>query len=307
MIRKMISFIRTRVGWLASPKPAFIRLKALAGSLPSVPAASTNAALLAQLLGQENVTWEELDAARIALVAAMPVEQLVVQFETLQGEYKTITGELPSFEKPTSMAPEHLKQWQAIVLGLIENVARLRQTRLQFERVRSIVGMLFGGILFALILAGFVYVELAYNNRAIAPPSLWQPLLFLGFGGAGFSVLSRLYSLSWSPQLARHTEDVQALKKGLVINCILSLAAGVIAAGAIYLLFASGLLRGSLFPEFPDVHPKDRSLFFDFLDYEPKTVTDVAKLFTWAFIAGFAERLIPDKLKQLAGEANRTE
>ncbi len=167
MISKIISFIRTRVGWLASTKPAFIRLKALAGSLPSLPTSSTNGALLAQFLGQEDVTWDDLDAARIVLVAVMPVEQLEVQFETLQGEYKTITGELPSFEKPVSTAPEHLKQWQAIVLGLIENVARLRQTHLQFERVRSIVGMLFGGILFAFILAGFVSVELAYEPKTV--------------------------------------------------------------------------------------------------------------------------------------------
>jgi hypothetical protein len=38
--------------------------------------------------------------------------------------------------------------------------------------------------------------------------------------------------------------------------------------------------------------------------YQPAGVADVAKLLAWAFVAGFAERLLPDTLNQLAGAAS---
>ena len=115
-------------------------------------------------------------------------------------------------------------------------------------------------------------------------------------------MLTRLYSLKWSPRLTAQIEDMQALKKGLVINCVLSMSEGVIAAGVIYLLFTSGLLRGDLFPAFNEPVGQYKRIFMRFMAYEPSSVTDVAKLFAWAFVASFAERLVPDKLNQLAGE-----
>ena len=128
--------------------------------------------------------------------------------------------------------------------------------------------------------------------------------MFCGIAGAGFSVLSRLYGLRWSPRVTVQIEDMQALKKGLVINCFLSVAEGAVAAGGIYLLFTSGLLKGDLFPEFDMSGNSDPSIFKQFFATHPKSTTDVAKLLAWAFIAGFTERLVPDKLNRLAGETS---
>ena len=103
-------------------------------------------------------------------------------------------------------------------------------------------------------------------------------------------------------KLLSQIEDCQAFKKGLVINCILSLGEGVIAACVIYLLFASGLLTGQLFPEFVP-NSADGNAFLRLVNQEPKTTADMAKLLLWAFISGFAERLVPDQLNRLVGQA----
>jgi hypothetical protein len=72
-----------------------------------------------------------------------------------------------------------------------------------------------------------------------------------------------------------------------------------------YLLFTSGLLKGDLFPAFRPATPKTPpDSFVEFFKQEPDKPSDMAKLFIWAFIAGFAERLVPDKLSRLAGEAS---
>ena len=144
--------------------------------------------------------------------------------------------------------PTTREGWCAGVVSLIDDLAKFRLAKLMFERVRSTIGLAFGIPLLAIVLTGFEYAQNAYFNADAVRLPLWQPLLFAGLAGAGFSVLSRLYSLVWTPRLNTQIEDIQALKKGLVINCILSLAEGVIAAGVVYLLFASGLLKGDFFP-----------------------------------------------------------
>ena len=241
----MLTKLRTLFGWTASPEPEFLRFKAAAGVLPPLPADSANAPMLAELLKKDpkQVSWDEIQAGQIALVAVMPLETLQARFGSLADEYETVTGGKPFAHGTFQNPPKTIEGWRAGMVSLMEELAKFRRAKLMFERVRSMVGMCFGLPLLAVVVSGLFYAQVAFMDPNSAPPALWQPLLFTGIVGAGFSVLSRLYSLAWSPQITAQIEDLQALKKGLVINCILSLSEGAIAAGVIYLLFTSGLLK----------------------------------------------------------------
>jgi hypothetical protein len=78
----------------------------------------------------------------------------------------------------------------------------------------------------------------------------------------------------------------------------------------LYVIFASGLLpNGGPFPAFEwnqvelTTH-KYRVFLNEFMDGgSPKEFSDVGKVLVWSFVAGFAERLVPDILGRLARTA----
>jgi hypothetical protein len=75
---------------------------------------------------------------------------------------------------------------------------------------------------------------------------------------------------------------------------------GAIFAVALMAMFVGGLLKGALFPDFDISHT---TRFFDFTwNTLPKGGGEYAKLLVWAFLAGFAERLVPDSLDRLASK-----
>jgi hypothetical protein len=310
---KILTKLRARFGRTASPEPdspepEFLRFKAVAGALPQLPDISPNKKMLADLLVKDPklVRWDEIQAGQIALAEVMPLEMLKARFGNLSDEYEAVTGGKPfvhgAFPNPPN--DNNIVGWRAGVVNLIEELAKFRRAKLFFERRRSIVAIFIGFIVTSLLLFGFWH---SLSVSQSDPPPLWHSLVFAGIVGAGFSVLTRLYALGWS-KLTSQIEDVEASAMGLWTNCFLSITKGVIAAYVIYLLFSSGLLKGDLFPAFnpPTTKTPPENSFVQLFTQEPKTTADMAKLFIWAFIAGFAERLVPDKLSLLAGEASNT-
>ena len=82
---------------------------------------------------------------------------------------------------------------------------------------------------------------------------------------------------------------------------------GAIAALVLYAFFCGGLLEGSLFPKItcpPGI--KQPMRFIDFLlNADPVSWPDQGKVLVWCFIAGFAERLVPDAIDRLTSAAQK--
>jgi hypothetical protein len=72
----------------------------------------------------------------------------------------------------------------------------------------------------------------------------------------------------------------------------------------LYILFLSGIITNSLFPEFyyPNFdNPVTPQNILEFLkNCYPSTGPDLAKLIIWSFIAGFSERFVPQILQTVA-------
>jgi hypothetical protein len=74
---------------------------------------------------------------------------------------------------------------------------------------------------------------------------------------------------------------------------------GAIFAFVLYMLVRAGLLAGDVFPKFSSEDNKNGLVLLDFLRQgRPEAASDYAKLIVWSFIAGFAERFVPDTLSR---------
>ena len=86
-----------------------------------------------------------------------------------------------------------------------------------------------------------------------------------------------------------------------------NLIVGAIGAVVLYLVFAAGLLKGDLFPEFSCLNAAAScGAFHDFVSsWAPANATANAKAIVWGFVAGFSERFVPDVLNRLGSRESK--
>jgi len=138
-----------------------------------------------------------------------------------------------------------------------------------------------------------------------------------GIIGGCVSMLQRIQS---APTEGDALFNLAALTNGW-IGLSLSPLYGAIFASLLFILFAGGILKGSVFPTIetagakveqtapgtatPAATPPPQGVLKaeDFLKQTgPKDGVSFALLMIWSFIAGFAERLVPDTLNRLVAK-----
>jgi hypothetical protein len=166
---------------------------------------------------------------------------------------------------------------------------------------------LFLGTLITLVvaficLALFLLQRFIMNDPHPSEPPLIATIMITGALGAFFSALTRLYSFSDLPKvLLDHKFSLPTLQ--LVMYSVTPSIVGAIAAVVLYLTFAGHIVTGDLFPdiECSESAAKTCTSFSSlFGSYGPALAKDFAKAFVWSFVAGFAERLVPNTLEALS-------
>jgi len=94
----------------------------------------------------------------------------------------------------------------------------------------------------------------------------------------------------------------------LIIYSMIPSLVGTIAAVALYLIFASGLVKGDLFPLFhlSPASPRPDNFQNFVFNWQPVAPADYAKALVWSFIAGFSERFVPNLLERFANSQQQT-
>ena len=114
-------------------------------------------------------------------------------------------------------------------------------------------------------------------------------VILCGVLGGLISMLRRLQAL---PSGSTPLFDTIALNAGQFGIGLAPIYGGIFAM-VLYLVFLSGVLNTVIASTAGDV------VFPRFTDATPKATSDYARLLVWAFIAGFAEQMVPDVLNRL--------
>ena len=190
---------------------------------------------------------------------------------------------LPAFDLAKSDSASVL----AYVESLLREINRLLAVTACRERLRKrrqlrLVWFIGITVLLLLIVLAVVY---HLDCRGV----LWtMPVPLMGALGGFISSQRHVQSIASVGESLTDMTNLYFFGSNLTASAI----SGAVFAAVLFMLFAGGLVQGGLFPKWPV--PENGDFWQEF-----------AKLLTWSFIAGFAERFVPDTLDHLVARSSK--
>ncbi|WP_416140765.1 hypothetical protein ACM26W_10490 [Halomonas sp. HK25] len=114
--------------------------------------------------------------------------------------------------------------------------------------------------------------------------------------------------VSLQQRLPKVTDEELALLTRSWFQILLVPIFGGVFALVLYCIFLSGIVTGSLFPEFhypprPDDGPDSGYMIEVFTLTYPNSGQDLARFLFWSFVAGFSERFVPQIITKVSSSA----
>lgn len=149
----------------------------------------------------------------------------------------------------------------------------------------------------ALLISSAVFALTLYVNSRL----MISWLVFVsGIIGGFVSIQQRIKNIS---------DEVLELLCGSWFQILLIPIFGAVFSLVLYCIFLSGLLNSDVFPEFYFPSPSPGGPDTEFIvrvlrETYPLSGPDLAKLIFWSFVAGFAERFVPQIIENLTPKSN---
>ena len=250
------------------------------------------------------VDWSEIAILEDKILALQDRETLRRRVWALRSRYARLVGpdryqqylaSRPPDETDPNVSDDTLRADLRGILGLTHLTYSLAVVRENLRRrvlmgVLGLAGVLCGGALAAAVVADLIRPrpgdptwEVALQHRLPVALAVLVAVLF-GCLGAFLSTQRRLQ------QPSEGGDPLIAILGLYEFNNIkrFPLIAGGLFATVLYFILVAGFLKGDLFP--------------DLQAGIPQGSVHWAKLVIWAFLSGFAERLVPDTLDRLVNE-----
>jgi hypothetical protein len=252
-----------------------------------------------------SLAWDDLYTFDLLLARLQPPEKLPRKVWNLRSRYRDVAG-LREYEAYLASKPPDLagKAEELDLRADIEYLLGELHLRYAITPFREKTRDWLSKWVAYLTLIGLMWVVLftVLANRGLVSikTTTLTVVLFVGAMGGLVSMQQRFQSASAEGD---PIHNVSELMHGW-FSIFLSPISGAIFATVLYLIMTAGLLEGALFPKIVAFTPENSAkiIVLDFLKFlletGPSTSADYAKLLVWSFIAGFAERFVPDTLSR---------
>lgn len=260
----------------------------------------------------ERLAWGDLYSLELAVLQLQPLARLRARAESLRTKWREVVGQA-AFDDYLKAAADLDKGDEMTIRADLEQLLSefhwLYTIYPARERVRSGISKTL-----ALVTLWFLLVLAAvgwwlYHPKAGVQPEVPTVLVVIAAGvvGSFVSAQQRIQSL---PNTGDSILTMHELKRGR-LGIFIAPLSGAIFATALYLIFAATLAEGALFPKIfvPPTPRGATSVTFGIFAGAtgPSAGVDYAKLIVWSFIAGFAERFVPDALDRLIAKSQARE
>lgn len=250
-----------------------------------------------------DLSWNDLFEIELLISNLLPFARLSRHVWQLRMRYRDVVG-LLQYEaylssKPPELAPTKVeeKDYKADIEYLLTEIYMRYMLMPENEKLRDnisrrITWIIIGGL--AIIVVAAIIVSFQKVVVPLGPINLLL-VLFIGAMG-GLCSLQQRYQTT--PRDGDPVDNVLILQQSWS-RLFMPAISGAIFAALLYFIIIGGLVQGELFPEI--LAAKDKSntgeeMLNAINSSMPISVSDYAKLVIWSFLAGFAERLVPDTL-----------
>jgi hypothetical protein len=241
--------------------------------------------------------WEDVYTLELAVIAVEQIEQVRRARWWWLGRYKTIAPATMYQAYLDSKPPDADSAPEKDVRADVEQLANAVHYSYTIAPIKQRLLNSVSRWIMALVLILFLVFVLPTGS--VLQPALL--VLYAGYVGGFVSVYQRLQSAEDSDLLLKSLQGWS----GTMTLLLVPLRGGIFAI-LLYLFFIGNFVTSIVFPQMhlPDASCTDQNLVGRLLDCTyPMNVTEFAKLLVWAFLAGFAERVVPDSLQQLIGRS----
>lgn len=243
--------------------------------------------------------WNDLYTFDLSLAKLQPQAKLARIAWNLRSRYRDVAG-LREYEaylasKPPELAPATTEADLRADIEFLLNQLHLRYSMSPaHESVRDWLSKAVTVITLIGLLVIIAFVLLANNGiaQSYINPTPFMVVLIVGAMGGLVSMQQRFQSVSSEGD---PIHNISELARGW-FSIFLSPISGAIFAAVLYFAISGKLLDGALFPE---IVQSGNGRFVSFIQESvPANGMAFAKLMIWSFIAGFAERFVPDTLSR---------
>jgi hypothetical protein len=261
--------------------------------------------------------WNELNRAEQLVGARLTPAQLAIEFRSMLDQAKEeALSSLATHEERKRLfeAPEaDLDIRRAAYLSLLDQLQWIQLRRRFQRRLREDVASRLLSYGMAAALMALLVVVITFGLPTARFP-LWASEALRLASVAAFGVLGAYFSRVIAFQSHRASLDLEEVTKHYVDATLrVRMLYGMIGAIIFYYLIRSGLITGELFPNLEglDALQGEKPAAADPGGAPPNSparaspAEDWARLLVWSFVAGFSERLVPDRLGQTEGRASR--